>query len=72
MKQSNQKKLHSLLFEEGRELVNIKFMPGTDRGLTSTKLADAAARAIDDALACGLVSNPPHTGMTKCRLDAFA
>lgn len=72
MKMSNQKKLHSLLFEEGRELVNIKFMPGTDRGLTSAKLSDAAARAIDDAIQSGMVSNPPMTGMAKCRLDAFA
>ena len=72
MKTSNQKRLHSLLFEEGRELVNIKFMPGNDRGLTSAKLADAAARAIDDAITSGMVSNPPMTSMAKCRLDAFA
>ncbi|MFC3165409.1 hypothetical protein [Ciceribacter thiooxidans] len=72
MKQSNQRKLHSLLFEEGRELVNIKFMPGNDRGLTPAKLSDAAARAIGDALDSGLVSQPPRTGMNKCRLDAFA
>lgn len=71
MTASNQKKLHSLLFEEGRELVNIKFMPGADRGLTSAQLSDAAARAISSAIDAGLVSAPPRTGRGKCTLDAF-
>ena len=72
MTESNTKKLHSLLFEEGRELVNIKFMPGNNRGLTAAKLSDAAARAIQSALSGDMVSQPPRTGMSKCKLDAFA
>lgn len=71
MTESAMSKLHSLLFEEGRELVNIKFMPGISRSLTSARLADAAAEGIRSAIEGGLVNQPPRTGMTKCKLEAF-
>ena len=58
-------KLHSLLFEQGRELVNIKFFPGTDRGLTASQLSEAAHGALASAIAKGPVDNPPHSGRQK-------
>ena len=72
MTESTKAKLHSLLFEEGSELVNIKFMPGNSRGLTSAKLSDAAADVLRSAMAGGVQSRPPRTGMKKCRLEEFA
>lgn len=72
MTEQAKSKLHSLLFEEGRELVNIKFMPGNNRGLTPRKLSDAAARAIGSALNGDLVSHPPRTGRAKCKLEAYS
>lgn len=64
-------KLHSLLFHQGRELVNIKFFPGTDRGLTSARLQEAAAHALEAALAGGLQSNPPVRQHAAQSLDEF-
>lgn len=61
-------KLHALLFEQGRELVNIKFFPGTDRGLTPSQLCDAAASAIASALAKGPKDNPPRSGRHKASI----
>lgn len=58
-------KLHSLLNAEGRELVNIKFIPGTERGLTADQLAEAAQAALSAALAGDLVDNPPMSGQAK-------
>ncbi|MEE9388529.1 MAG: hypothetical protein V3U96_07950 [Paracoccaceae bacterium] len=57
--------LHSLLFEEGRQLENIKFFPGTDRGLTAEKLCNAADKAIRSALDKGPIDVVPHTGREK-------
>lgn len=57
--------LHSFLFEEGRELVNIKFFPGSDRGLTKDQLEAAASDALRRAFEGGLVNNPPFTGKVK-------
>jgi hypothetical protein len=58
-------KLHSLLFTEGRELVNIKFFPGSDRGLTAARLKEAAAEALGAALAGELVNNPPQSSAPR-------
>lgn len=63
--------LHPLLFEEGRELLNIKFHPGTNRGLTKGQVADATCAAIRSALAKGPVNNPPLTGRSRARLEDF-
>lgn len=65
------KSLHSLLFEEGRELVNIKFFPGTDRGLTPARLKEAAHKAIRSALEGGLRNSPPTSGKMALTLDEF-
>ena len=64
-------KLHSLLFEEGRKLENIKFFPGDSRGLTAGQMMDAAAESIRRAFDSGLVSVPPSTNAAKCKLEAF-
>ncbi|SMX29397.1 hypothetical protein TRP8649_03531 [Pelagimonas phthalicica] len=58
-------RLHSLLFEEGRQLVNFKFFPGDDRGLSASEMCEAAEAAIRSALAKGLVDNAPATGKQK-------
>jgi len=60
--------LHSLLFDEGRQLENIKFFPGDDRGLTAGKLCDAAESAIRSAFKKGLVDVVPSTNREKSRL----
>ncbi len=62
-------KLHSLLFEEGRTLENIKFFPGDSRGLTADVLAGAASESIRRALDNGLHSNPPMSGRAKRKLE---
>jgi len=65
MAESGKEKLLSLLFQEDRELVNIKFFPGTERGLTSDQLCGEAGTMLRAALAGGLVDNPPLSGREK-------
>lgn len=57
--------LHSILFEEGRELENIKFFPGDDRGLSAAAMCDEAEKVIRSAMAKGLVDKSPSTGIGK-------
>lgn len=57
--------LSSLLFDEGRELVNFKFLPGNGRGLTADQMQEEAARVIRSAISKGPVHNPPVTGRAK-------
>jgi hypothetical protein len=57
--------LHSFLSGEGRELVNIKFIPGTSRGLTDEQLAEEARSAIGRAFAGGLVDKPPRAARAE-------
>jgi hypothetical protein len=71
MNESGKMKLHSLLFDGEKELGNVKFFPGTGRGLTSDELAGAAADALKcavDAWQAGAASCPPVTGMEKRQL----
>lgn len=71
MNESGKVKLHSLLFVGEKELRNVKFFPGTGRGLTSDDLGGAAADALEravDAWNNGIVSCPPVTGMQKRQL----
>lgn len=63
--------LHSLLFGGERELVNVKFFPGADLGLTANRLSDAAAAAIDAVLSRGPVNSPPTTRRQKAMLKDF-
>ncbi len=65
MTNAAQDSLHSLLFKEGKELENIKFFPGTDRGLTAEKLRNAADAVIRAALDKGPVDDAPVTGRQK-------
>ena len=58
--------LHNLLSEGGRELQNIKFLPGlhpSEEGICAE-----AARVIKSAKARDMPHNPPKTGKEKTRL----
>jgi len=73
MNESGKQQLHSLLFSGEKELKNVKFFPGTGRGLTADKLAGAAADALHTAFSAreaGAPSNPPVTLMQKRQLVA--
>jgi hypothetical protein len=60
--------LSALLFDEGRELVNVKFLPGDDPSLSPERLRAAVAKGLRDALAAP--SAPaPHSGR---RLQSLA
>lgn len=65
MGESRVEQLHSFLNEEGRELVNIKFFPGSDPTLTDEQLAEEGKKAFKRAIAGGLVNAPPHSGRAK-------
>lgn len=62
---ANKECLHSLLFEEGRELENIKFFPGDDRGLSASSMCEEAAKVIRAAMMKGLIDKAPSTGRAK-------
>lgn len=71
MNESGKMKLHSLLFSGEKELRNVKFFPGTGRGLTADELAGAAAEALGcavNAWQVGEPSCPPVTGIGKRQL----
>lgn len=62
-------RLNALLFDEGRELVNIRFFPGSKgRDLSVAELHGEAEKGIRAALSKGGVSSPPLSGKTKARL----
>lgn len=68
MNTSGKEVLHSVLFAEGMELVNVKFFPGTGRGLSADTLALRAAVALDAAQRAwesGVPSAAPCTGRKK-------
>ena len=60
--------LHSFLNEGGGELVNIKFFPGTGRGLRPEALAKEAEVCTRRAFSNGLVNKPPMSEMVKASL----
>ncbi len=62
-------RLNALLFDEGRELVNIKFFPGfKGKNLSVDELQGEAEKGIRSALSRGGVSFPPLSGRAKARL----
>lgn len=62
-------RLNALLFGEGRELVNIKFFPGSKgKNLSVDELHGEAEKGIRSALGRGGVSSPPLSGRVKARL----
>jgi hypothetical protein len=73
MAESGIERLHSLLFGKVRELKNVKFCPGFNRGLTADQLSGEAASMLETAFASGeLVDNPPLSGRKKASIqDAF-
>lgn len=68
MTERGMERIHALLFGGERKLVNIKFFPGSDRGLTADQLAGEAESAISSVLAGDLADNPPLSGLTKASL----
>lgn len=68
MNASGRDKLNSVLFCDEQTLVNVKFWPGTGRGLSSDALAEEAAGALQsarDAWSQRVPSKAPSTGMRK-------
>jgi hypothetical protein len=68
MSENGKTRLLSLLFGAKVELNNVKFFPGTGRGLTAESLGGAAADAIEDTMfawTSGVPSSPPTTGRAK-------
>lgn len=63
--QSGAEQLRELLFGDGRELVNFKFLPGTRVGLTADEMQGEAARVIRSAIDGGMFHQPPITGLVK-------
>ncbi len=61
-------KLRALLFGEERELANLKFFPGSARGLMADQLAGEAESSISGALTGDMNDNPPLSGVTKASL----
>lgn len=55
--------LHSSLNEGGRELINVKFIVGTGRGLRRDQVEQAAKSAVKRAFDSGLIDNPPMSNM---------
>ena len=68
MMNANNSELHSILFAADRELENFKFFPGDDPNLTPEVMCAAAAKAVQEAIDCGLEDNPPQSGQQKSRL----
>ena len=65
---SGTERLNALLFDEGRELVNIRFFPGSKgKNLTVDELHGEAAKGIAAALK-EAVNSPPLSGRAKARL----
>lgn len=58
--------LHSLLSDEGRDLQNIKFLPGVEP--TADGMCSEAHRVIQSAIRRGLPHEPPVTGVGKTKL----
>lgn len=68
MTESGKRKLHSLLFDGDKELINLKLFPGTEAGLPADVLAGAAADALSRAMTAresGVPSRAPSTGLDK-------
>ena len=63
-------RLDKLLFDEGRQLVNIKLFPGPSEHVSSQDVRDAAAQMIDSALANPRHS-PPMSERASTTLDDF-
>ena len=68
MSTSRMEQLHSFLTEEGRELDNVKFFPGTARGLTSDQISEETLVSVKRAFEGGLVDCPPVSGRQKSSL----
>ena len=57
-------RLHDFLTSGGRELVNVKFFPGSNRGLNPELLAAAAHSLLSEIMASP-VNRPPVSGIPQ-------
>ena len=71
MNERGMEKLRAFLFRNGRKLVNIKFFPGTGRGLTADQMGAAAEAALASALASDMKNLPPKSGRKASTLVQF-
>ncbi len=62
MSSNGMEELHSFLNSEGRELANIKFLPGTSRDITKEKMTKEARASLGRVFASGLKHEPPCVG----------
>lgn len=62
--------LDSLLFDQGHELVNIKFLPGPKPGLTSLEFRQEAASVLKE-VGTRDPGLPPSTGREKAVIEEF-
>jgi hypothetical protein len=69
MNESGKAKILALLFGNERQLENIRFIPGTGRGLTADQMCSEAAQALQSALSKGPADNPPMSGRVASALE---
>lgn len=62
--------LHSILCNGERKLENIKFFPGSNRGLTAAQICRTASAALESVFSRPLVDEPPMSGRVKASIDA--
>lgn len=69
MSENGKEKLLSLLFNDERELVNLRFFPGINRGLTADEMCEEAHFSLAAALSRGAVDQPPLSGRVAAALE---
>lgn len=70
MSENEVAKLHRVLSNGERQLENIKFFPGSNRGLTTGEISRAATVALENILSKPLVDAPPMSGRAKTSIEA--
>lgn len=58
-------KLMEVLNRDGRELLDIKFIPGSSRSLSAADMADEAAKVAEQLFDETIPHSPPVTGLFK-------
>ncbi len=68
---NNEQSIVSLLSVDGKMLENIKFLPGTSRGLTTSQVRDEAVRVVTQIGNEEFVSMPPSSGLKRKTIAQF-